>query len=99
MEFVSSLSGAVWIDKPIESSSVGAVATDKPIESSSVGAVATDKPIESSSIGDVSIDKPIKSSTNIQLNMFDMFNDIVNNEGQQKAQVKENGVVNGRKRL
>ena len=41
--------------------------------------------IESSSLGTVSIDKPIKSSTNIQLNMFDTFNDIVNNQGQQKG--------------
>ncbi len=49
------------------------------------GAASIDTSIESSSLGAVSIDKPIKSSTNIQLNMFDRFNDIANNQGQQKC--------------
>ncbi len=49
------------------------------------GAASIDTSIESSSLGAVSIDKAIKSSTNIQLNMFDRFNDIVYNQGQQKG--------------
>ncbi len=49
------------------------------------GAASIDTSIGSSSLGAVSIDKPIKSSTNIQLNMFDRFDDIVNNQGQQRG--------------